>query len=70
MRWMIDKGRNVATLLLLTMILAPVWVLGQSEYASEEELIKAAESFIKEENYAKSLPLYSQLVSLYPKNTL
>ena len=39
-----------------------------AQYASQEELKKAAENFFVEEEYIKALPLYSQLLSLYPKD--
>lgn len=39
-----------------------------AQYASQEELKKAAETFFAEEDYIKALPLYSQLLSLYPKD--
>ena len=39
-----------------------------AQYASQEELKKAAQTFFDEENYIDALPLYSQLLSLYPKD--
>lgn len=39
-----------------------------AQYASQEELKKAAETFFADEDYIKALPLYSQLLSLYPKD--
>lgn len=39
-----------------------------AQYASQEELKKAAETFFVEEDYINALPLYSQLLSLYPKD--
>jgi WD40-like Beta Propeller Repeat len=34
--------------------------------STEQELIKAANSFFEKEEYAKAMPLYSQLLSLHP----
>lgn len=39
-----------------------------AQYSSQEELKKAAQTFFDEENYTESLPLYAQLLSLYPKD--
>lgn len=39
-----------------------------SQYNSEEELKKAADRFFEEENFVEALPLYSQLLSTYPKD--
>jgi hypothetical protein len=39
-----------------------------SQYNSEEELKKAADEFFEEENFIEALPLYSQLLSTYPKD--
>ena len=39
-----------------------------SQYNSEEELKKAADKFFAEENYIEALPLFSQLLSTYPKD--
>lgn len=39
-----------------------------AQYASQDELKKAAQTFFDEENYIEALPLYSQLLSLYPKD--
>ncbi len=40
----------------------------QEKYDSEEDLIKGANTYFKEGDFAKSMPLYAQLVSLYPQN--
>lgn len=40
----------------------------KAQYASEEELKKAANKFFNDENYNEALPLFSQLLSLYPKD--
>jgi hypothetical protein len=40
----------------------------QSNFGSEKELRKQAENLFKDDEYAAALPLYSQLLSLYPKD--
>lgn len=40
----------------------------QNNFGSEKELRKQAESLFKDDDYAAALPLYSQLLSLYPKD--
>lgn len=40
----------------------------RAQYASQDELKTAAQSFFDQENYIDALPLYSQLLSLYPKD--
>lgn len=54
-------------LLLLALICA--LSLSAQEYASESDMIKGANDLFEEEQFLKAMPLYSQLVSLYPKNT-
>jgi len=39
-----------------------------AQYSSEEELKKAANTFFNEENFIEALPLFSQLLSTYPKD--
>lgn len=39
-----------------------------AQYSSEEELKEAAAEFFEQENFIEALPLYSQLLSLYPKD--
>ncbi len=39
-----------------------------AQYASEDELKVAADKFFEEEKYVEALPLFSQLLSLYPKD--
>ncbi|MBI2279501.1 MAG: PD40 domain-containing protein [Bacteroidetes bacterium] len=53
-------------LLLFAMVLVLTDV--NAQYSSQEELKKAAQTFFDEENYLEALPLYSQLLSLYPKD--
>jgi hypothetical protein len=40
----------------------------QNNFGSEKELRKQAEGLFKEDDFAAALPLYSQLLSLYPKD--
>ena len=40
----------------------------QAQYSSEEELKTAANTMFNEKNYVAALPLFSQLLSLYPKD--
>lgn len=40
----------------------------QSDFATQDELKKKAEEFFKQEDYSSAMPLYSQLVSIYPKD--
>ena len=54
-------------LLLLCGIVMTFSLSGQN-FESEEDMIKAAAEMFKNEQFEKSMPLYSQLVSLYPKN--
>ncbi|MGE0561981.1 MAG: hypothetical protein AB7O47_09210 [Flavobacteriales bacterium] len=52
--------------MLFTLLLSLTKV--NAQYASQEELKKAAQTFFDEESYIEALPLYSQLLSLYPKD--
>jgi len=40
----------------------------QNQYKDEAEMIKAANVLFENEEYGKAMPLFSQLVSLYPKD--
>lgn len=42
----------------------------QNAFKNEKELIKKSETFFVKADYTAALPLYSQLLSLYPKNPL
>lgn len=53
-------------LLVLALLFASI--VAYPQYASEAELKKAAEKLFIDENYAEALPLFSQLLSLYPKD--
>ena len=39
-----------------------------NNFGSDKELRKQADNFFKNDDYAACLPLYSQLLSLYPKD--
>jgi hypothetical protein len=39
-----------------------------AQYTSEDELKKVADKYFVEQDYVKALPLFSQLLSLYPKD--
>ena len=45
-------------------------LIAQTNYESEEDMIKAAKEMFEEGQYSKAMPLYSQLVSLYPKEAV
>ena len=40
----------------------------KAQYSSEEELKEAANQFFSDENYIEALPLFTQLLSTYPKD--
>jgi len=42
--------------------------ISQAAYKSEKDLKKNADALFKKENFEAALPLFSQLLSLYPKN--
>ena len=42
----------------------------QNEFSSEQELREKADEYLLKEEFAKAIPLYSQLLSLYPKDPL
>lgn len=46
----------------------PLISAAQSDFATQDELKKKAEEFFKQEDYSSAMPLYSQLVSIYPKD--
>lgn len=46
--------------------LSPSGVNAQDNFGSEKELKSQAEKFFKDDDFASALPLYSQLLSLYP----
>jgi hypothetical protein len=55
-------------LTLIFMVLIGFVANAQNNFGSEKELRKQAENFFKDDDYAAALPLYSQLLSLYPKD--
>ncbi len=61
--------RNIATLIFLFCFIHPV-VFAQNEFSSEEELREKAEEYLVNEKFAKAMPLYGQLLSLYPKDPM
>lgn len=55
-------------LTLLMLVLFNLFANAQNNFGSEKELRKQADNFFKDDEYAAALPLYSQLLSLYPKD--
>ena len=43
-------------------------VHAQSGYGSEKEMKKKADTFFEKDDFATALPLYSQLLAIYPKD--
>src|SRR4029077_11471298 len=66
----ISRGiKEYAGAVLITLFLFPV--SGESQqntYTSEGKLLKQADKYFKAQDFAGAFPLYSQLVSLYPKD--
>lgn len=60
------KHGLIGTLLFLVFI--NFFAIAQNNFGSEKELRKQAESLFKDDDYAAALPLFSQLLSLYPKD--
>lgn len=60
-----NKAYNI---ILLTFALLLICLNTNAQYASEDELKKAADNYFVEQDYIKALPLFSQLLSLYPKD--
>jgi len=63
---MIRKSVHKLILFVVAIFIASLNLFAQ--YNSEEELKKGANELFEEGNYIKSLPLYSQLLSTYPKD--
>lgn len=63
---MIRKSVHKLILFAVTMFIVSVSAFAQ--YNSEDELKKAAAELFDAEDYIKALPLYSQLLSTYPKD--
>lgn len=55
-------------LTMLLIIFISLVANAQNNFGSEKELRKQADNFFKNDDYAACLPLYSQLLSLYPKD--
>jgi hypothetical protein len=63
------KGKPIKLIILLICLLfASQYASAQSNFGSEKELRKQAEGLFKDDDYASALPLFSQLLSLYPKD--
>jgi len=60
--------KKVYKIIFLTLTLFLGFNNVKAQYASEDELKKAADKFFVEQDYIKALPLFSQLLSLYPKD--
>jgi len=55
-------------ILLFSLLLQASILLAQTGYGSEKELKKKADGFFDKDEFAVALPLYSQLLSIYPKD--
>ena len=55
--------------LLIGFIMSLSGLIAQTDYESEDDMIKAANKMFENSEYSKVMPLYSQLVSLYPKKS-
>lgn len=58
----------VGILVIVLEILQSNRLFAQTNYASEAEMIKGANALFDEKKFEQAMPLYSQLVSLYPKD--
>ncbi|MDF1672462.1 MAG: hypothetical protein P1U41_03100, partial [Vicingaceae bacterium] len=63
---MIRKRVHKSIIFLIATLFASLSAFAQ--YNSEEELKKGADELFEQENYIKALPLFSQLLSTYPKD--
>ncbi len=63
-----DKVRILPFILLFGISLSFKYSIAQNNYGSEEELKKEAERLFKEESFSEANSLFSQLLSLYPKD--
>lgn len=66
------KVQNCAEILRFYLITISLWLvitpsLSQDEFSNENDLKKQANILFDEHNYKKAYPLFSQLLSLYPK---
>ncbi len=55
-------------LVIYTVLMLSCGFVPAQNYDSEEEVKKQAEKFYQEDQFVKAMPLYSQLLSLYPKD--
>jgi hypothetical protein len=62
-----EKTHGFILTILLVIFISFV-ATAQNNFGSEKELRKKADNLFKDDDYAASLPLYSQLLSLYPKD--
>lgn len=63
------KGKPIKLIILLICLLfVSQYASAQNNFGSEKELRKQAEGLFKDDDYASALPLFSQLLSLYPKD--
>ena len=62
------RDRFLLKIFLVLLLVFTSSTVAYSQYNSEEELKKAADKFFAEENYIEALPLFSQLLSTYPKD--
>ena len=62
------RDRFLLKIYLVILLVFTSSTVAYSQYNSEEELKKAADKFFAEENYIEALPLFSQLLSTYPKD--
>ncbi|PCJ22917.1 MAG: hypothetical protein COA97_12705 [Flavobacteriales bacterium] len=63
---MIRKSIHKIILVVITLLFFTI--SSQAQFSSEEELKTVANNMFKEEKYVEALPLFSQLLSLYPKD--
>ncbi len=55
-------------LVIYTVLMLLSGLVSAQNYGSEEEVKKQAQKLYEEDQFAKAMPLYSQLLSLYPKD--
>lgn len=63
------RSREIfSALFVIAFFVLNVDVKAQNVFASEDELIKQADRYFQDQDFASAYPLYSQLLSIYPKN--
>lgn len=65
-RYMRSTIQPVSLILFFCLVISSLCIQGQNTYSSEDELKKNALQFFREGQYSEAVPLYSQLLSLYP----